>query len=250
MDAPLFYVPPDKVTDTLIALPTPEARHAQKVLRMKKGDAVIVVDGCGRAYRGFLDKVGSSGVTVTVHQTLRNMGEPLVKLTLGAGLSTAGKFDTVVQKATELGASRIIPLACARSKVRLDDPKRATAKRKRLEKVAIAAMKQCRRSVCPAVSEPMSVAEFIDRFGGAHDRAIIFDPGSPTRPLGDVIGHERSPSGITVLVGPESGFAREEVEAARSAGFAAVTMGTRILRTETAAPVACALVMGALGELD
>lgn len=248
MDAPLFYLPPEGGVGRTIELPPTESRHAIKVLRMKKGDAAIVVDGCGMAYRGFLEKVSSGVVTVAIHQTVRNFGEPVVRLTLAAGLSTAGKFDTVVQKTTELGASRIVPLTCAKSRVKLDDPKRAESKRNRLEKVAVAAMKQCRRSVRPRIEAPMSVSDFLHG-PREYDVGIIFDPRPAHASLADVLG-QSGVRNVAMLVGPESGFSPEEVSVARSAGFHVVGMGTRILRTETAAPVACALVMGALGELD
>lgn len=248
MEAPLFYVPPDKITGDSIDLPAAEARHATKVLRMRKGDAAVVVDGCGMAYRGILEKAGPKGGIIAVHQTVRNLGEPLVKLTLAAGLSTADKFDTVVQKATELGVSRIVPLTCSRAKVKVDDPKRAESKRKRLLKVAVAAMKQCRRSVCPAIEAPTPVGDFLSE-AAAYESAIVFDPRPAHQPL-DAVLDRRGIRRIAVLVGPESGLSGEEVSAAQSAGFSPVSLGARILRTETAAPVACALVMSALDELN
>ncbi len=248
MEAPLFHVPPDEVSGTSIELPAAEARHAVRVLRMKKGDPAIVVDGRGMAYRGFLEKTSAGAVTIAVHQTLRNLGEPIVKLTLAAGISTAGKFDTVVQKATELGASRIVPLTCAKARVKLDDPKRAESRRKRLSKVALAAMKQCRRSVCPSIDAPMLFGDFLAE-SPEYDRRIIFDSRPPHRLLADVLDGAGLRA-VAVLVGPESGFSQEEILAARAAGFDVVGMGARVLRTETAAPVACALVMSALDELN
>ena len=178
---------------------------------------------------------------------IRNFGEPAVVLTLAAGLSVGSKFDTVVQEGTELGVKRFVPIISERSKVKLDDPRKASAKTRRLERVALAAIKQCRRSYRPDISLPVSFAEYMKQ-ADSEDLKLIFQPGDRVPSL-EQIRVDAQTKRITALVGPESGFTPDEVDLAGKAGFILVSLGPRILRTETAGPVACALVMNMLGEL-
>ncbi len=248
MSVPLFYAAAGSIDGEFITLDKSESNHAAKVMRIKTGAPVIVVDGLGTAYRGEIIKcTGRSPVQIKYHSEVRNWGEPSVRLTLAAGLSSADKFDSVIQKGTELGVKRFVPLITSKSKITIDDPKRAHRKVLRLQKIAQAAIKQCRRSYCPEISVPETLTSFL----GQTDREstnLIFHYGSNTCSF-DNLNWEDKPKRVSIMIGPESGFSREEVDAAVSAGFQAISMGDRVLRTETAGPVACALVMNALGEL-
>ena len=162
MQAPIFYAPPELIAGGVVHLPDDEARHAVAVLRLRKSDPVIVIDGLGTAYRGIVAKISRrKAVELTVHAEIRNFGEPSVILTLAAGLSSGYKFDNVVARGTELGVKRFVPVLTSKSKVRLEDPRRARARVTRLEKVALAAAKQCRRAYRPEVSVPVGFAEYI-----------------------------------------------------------------------------------------
>ncbi len=249
MTSPVFYAPPNKCSETVIELPAPEAHHALNVMRMKKGETVVVVDGLGMAYRGELTKVSPKNKTaeVNVISTFRNYGEPIVNLTLAAGLSTGFKFDRVVEKGTELGVKRFVPLLCEKSKVKVEDPRRAASKVTRLEKVAMSAIKQCRRSYRPDISTPTPFMKFLNETDPEACN-LLFHPARDANPL-DHIKFTPAIRRVSVLIGPESGFSREEIEAAVAAGFRPVGLGQRILRTETAGPVVCALIMNSLGEL-
>ncbi len=245
---PVFYAPPDHRSDDLIELPVGESRHALKVMRARRGDMVIVVDGCGVAYRGeILGVVARETVQVRIHAELRNFGEPLVRLQLAAGLSSVSKFDSLVQKGTELGVARFVPLICRTAKVKLDDPKKAATRVKRLGKVALASIKQCRRSLLPQITLPMTLDDLLQETD-ADSVNLMFHPSKTGLALQDVLAGTDTRQ-VSILVGPESGFTSDEEEAAVKAGYQAVSLGSRILRTETAGPVACALVMSLLGEL-
>lgn len=248
---PLFYVPRQAaggmVVGDEIALPPDEAHHASKVLRLSSGAIVILVDGLGIGARCELLKVSPRSVTSKVHSITRELGEPAVRLTLAAGLSVGSKFDDVVQRGTELGVSRFVPLITEKSLVKFDDERRAKSRQARLGKVAVAAMKQCRRSYLPEVSAVTSMREYLAQFDPS-DAGLIFHPGKPALRLSDIdLG--AATKRITVLVGPESGFSEAEVELAIAAGFKPVSLGERILRTETAGSVVTALVMQKLNEL-
>ena len=146
----------------MIALPAAEAHHAVAVMRLQEGERVIVVDGCGMAVRGEIVRASKNRVDVKPHADIRNFGEPSVRLTLAAGLSAGEKFDTVVEKGTELGVKRFVPIISEKSRVKLAEPSKAAARRTRLEKVALAAMKQCRRSYRPEIATPLTLRQFLE----------------------------------------------------------------------------------------
>jgi 16S rRNA (uracil1498-N3)-methyltransferase len=243
---PVFYAEPDSCNGDIIKLSTAESHHAKSVLRLGRGQILMVVDGAGNAYRGEI--TGSSSgktVDVAVHTRIRNWGEPMVKLTLAAGLSTGSKFDSIVQKGTELGVVRFAGLVCEKSKVKLEDSKRIKSRKTRLEKVTLAAMKQCRRSYRPEVAIPVDFEEFIKETD-SDSLNVMFDPDG--QQLSKLV-FETDVRRVIALVGPESGFSAEEVDLATAAGFQVISLGPRVLRTETAGPVACALLMNLCGDL-
>jgi 16S rRNA (uracil1498-N3)-methyltransferase len=247
MTIPVFYAPPENRTDDLIMLPSAEAHHAATVMRLQQGARIVVVDGCGMGFRGEIVSISKKSVEVRVHTEVRNFGEPAARVTLAAGLSAGEKFDTVVEKGTELGVKRFVPVISEKSKVKLDDPLRAASRRNRLEKVALAAMKQCRRSYRPEIATPLTLRLFLGE-SDKQDMNLAFIPGEKSRPL-EAIPFDKGSGRVNLLVGPESGFSDAEIDYILNAGFTPVSLGPRILRAETAGPVAVALVMSHLGEL-
>jgi len=245
---PIFYAPPEAIEGETITLDEQESRHAGIVLRLNEGSAVIVVDGLGTAYRGAIEKSSKKKTIVRTHATIRNFGEPEAVVTLAAGLSTGTKFDTVVEKATELGVKRIVPLLCEKGTVKATDESRARARRTRLEKVALAAMKQCRRAYRPEISLPIAFNDFITAVDPDQFR-VIFHPDKNQARISNLFLNE-SPKRIGLIVGPESGFSADEIDLAQTHGIKTVSLGERILRTETAAPTILALVMNRIGELS
>jgi 16S rRNA (uracil1498-N3)-methyltransferase len=246
MQPPLFYAPPTNREGEIITLPSDEARHAAKVLRLERGAIVILVDGGGNACRGEVASLSARKVTVRAHSDIRDFGEPAVRLTLAAGLSVGFKFDSVVQRGTELGVSRFVPLLTEKSRVTIDDPKRARTKVNRWGKVALASMKQCRRSFLPEIATPTKFESFLEQLDPA-DPALIFHPGDKATGINEIAFPEPTRR-ISLLVGPESGFSEDEMRLATDAGLTVVNLGRRVLRTETAGPTVVALVMARLGE--
>ncbi len=249
MEPFVFYAPPEAVNGEVIIFSKDEAHHAKNVLRLKENSQVIVVDGLGTAYRGLLSGMsGVKDVVVNVQNIVRNFGEPFVKLTLAAGFSEGYKFDSVVQQGTEVGVSAFIPVITEKSKMKIGNASKAASRTKRLERVALSSMKQCRRSFCPSIAPFMSLDEFLKSIEQSALN-LIFHPEA----AGNSYNRKEETENIrkvNVLVGPESGFSDAEVEQAVNAGFKKVTMGPRWMRAETAAPVASALVLGWLGELS
>jgi len=249
MQPPVFYAPPENIDEDTILLPSDEARHVSKVMRLKVGELVIIVDGQGMAYRSELVNTTARKTVARIHAPIREFGEASIHLTLAAGLSAGSKFDAVVQRGTELGVKRFVPLVTEKSKVVLDDPRRAKGRVTRLEKVALAAIKQCRRSVLPMIAMPTRLGDFIAEYDPEQTLGLVFHPGKESSNLNDALA-DLSGRRIALLVGPEAGLSDVETEEATEAGFLPVSLGPRILRTETAGPVATALVMAQLGELS
>ena len=243
---PLFYAPPEQIQDNLATLDKTETQHLSKVLRLKRAALVLVVDGLGMAYRGEIEKIGRQETTVRLHSEIRNFGEPSVRMTLAGSLSTGDKFDSVVQKGTELGVKRFVPILSERSQVNLSDPKRIKNRVRRLEKVALASIKQCQRSYRPDIATPVKLADFLSETD-SQALNLILHPARTAQPF-DKLDIPSETKRASLLIGPESGFSDLEVETAREAGYQIISLGDRILRTETAGPTICALVMNALGE--
>ncbi len=252
MELPIFYCPPEKKDGDVAYLSEEESHHALRVMRLGLHDYIMVVDGLGTAFKGEIVKIRKKKeVEVRLLWEVRNFGEPMLHLTLAAGLSAGSKFDTVIQKGTELGVKRFVPIVSELSKVSWDTPKKAAAKVRRLERVALAAIKQCRRSYRPDISSPMTLADYVSATD-ENSLRLIFHPGGKvmTEVFPSSLRSSQPPKRVAVLVGPESGFTEEEVNLALAHEFVPVSLGSRILRTETAGPVACALVMNLLGELS
>ncbi|MBK7141120.1 MAG: 16S rRNA (uracil(1498)-N(3))-methyltransferase [bacterium] len=247
MEPPIFFATPEHLAEETVVLSAAESHHAIDVLRMKSGDLAIAVDGLGNGARGEIRFNSKKQIELVVHSRLRQFGEPMVKLTLAAGMSVGYKFDELVDKGTQLGVSRFVPLMTEKSKVKVEESRRAHNKAERLEKVALAAMKQCHRSYRPEIALPLSLKQFLSE--SDEGIKLIFHPSSDSKWIQD-IPFESNPTRVTLLVGPESGFSVTEFAAAKEKGYQPVSLGKRILRTENAGPIAVALIMARLGEFN
>ena len=228
-----FFAPPGSVTPPTLTITGSEFTHMTHVMRMREGDAIRVVDGTGNSYDAIITSITRHAASCRITARTQGLHEPTRALTLGAGmLKNPSRFDYLVEKASEIGVVRIVPLLTERT-----IPRRA--KTDRWQKLCVAAMKQSGRSVLPEVLEPVSFREFISSCEMRalkyipHEQAEI--PLTPPRVPGD--------GPAVVCIGPEGGFSDEEIARARESGFQPVSLGARRLRTETAAVVACAIVL-------
>lgn len=232
-----------------ITIRGPAYRHLVRVLRMKPGDLVAVTDGKGAECLARLVAVGPGEALAEMVSARPTLLEPSVEVVLVVGIPKGDKSAMVLQKATELGVARFIMVPTRRSVVRLEAA-REPRRRERWQKIAEAAAAQCGRSVVPAVQTAPSLAAAL---AGLACGTFILMPWEGERARGlrealDLI-RRRPPAGVAVLVGPEGGWAEEEVETALAAGAVTVSLGPRILRCETAALVTAALVLYELGDL-
>jgi 16S rRNA (uracil1498-N3)-methyltransferase len=247
MQLPVFYAPPKSINNELVTLSAQESKHAARVLKLKKGSIVVIIDGVGNGYRGGITKISRSKIVeVKIHAQIRNFGEPNHIVTLASGLSTGYKFDSIIEKGTELGIKRFVPLITEKSKIKLDDPKRVQNKLTRYNKVALSAAKQCRRSYIPEISNPIKFADFMKEIDDQSTN-LIFHPDKLSTQLSKEI-FNNSYKRITLIVGPESGFSDTELELSKDKNILSIHLGKRILRTETAGPTVTALTMNYLDE--
>lgn len=237
---PTFIVDPPAAGEAIIVLRGLEARHALTVMRMKAGEMIRAIDGRGTAYTCEITAVVSGQVQCRILETCVDRGEPRLKLTLAIGLSTGQKFDTVVEKGTEVGVNCIVPLVTSKGKIKNIDAESGRKKAARWRRIAEAAAKQSGRSVIPSIHPAQEARTFIETCHPA--RTILFHPEGALCRLGDrLIGLPEDR--LTIIVGPESGFTPEEVAFAKERGIFVAGMGERVLRTETAGIVLSALAI-------
>ena len=225
------------------------ANHIARVLRLRSGDSLTVFDGSGGEFGARIEEFRKEAVVVAVEEHRPLDRESPLPLTLVQGISRGERMDWIIQKATELGASRIVPVFTKRSVVRLDG-KQAERKLQHWRAITVAACEQCGRNRIPDLAAPL---DFFDMLTG--DSAGHPDSTGATRlllsPTGDLRIDDLQDvgKGITVLIGPEGGLDDIEQEAAVTAGFKAVRLGPRVLRTETAAIAALTIIQRYFGDL-
>lgn len=232
-----FYIEPP--VGNIAALPDDEAKHAAKVLRLRPGDGVCAMDGAGRRYNASIETV-DGGVTVRLLDALPD-NEPPVRVTIYQGVPKSDKLDFLAQKLTELGVHALVPVQMTRCVAKLDGDKRL----QRLQRIADEAAKQCRRAAPLQIAPPATWPEARARMSG-HDLLIAPWEDARGRRMRDVRAERPDARDIGIVIGPEGGMSADEVEALNAL---AVTLGPRILRTETAAVTAAALAMSLWGDL-
>ena len=241
-----FFVQPSQIRDGRITILNPDARQIRTVLRLKIGDDIAVLDGSGNCYQCRIDEIGKEEISATVFEVCTLSTEPEVYLTLAQGLPKGEKYSLIIQKGTELGISEFIAVACARSISKVTDN---TGKYDRWMRIAKEAAEQCGRSKVPVLSGVESFVRIVERIK-EYDLSIIAWEEETKVKLSDVLKRNKTAKRVLLFIGPEGGFTKEEVDAATQAGAVSVSLGKRILRTETAAIAASTMVFYELqGEL-
>jgi 16S rRNA (uracil1498-N3)-methyltransferase len=224
------------------------ANHITRVLRLRSGDALTVFDGSGGEFGARIQEFRKDSVVVAVEDHRPLERESPLPLTLAQGISRGERMDWVIQKATELGTARIVPLFTKRSVVRLDE-KQADRKLQHWRAIAIAACEQCGRNRIPELAAPVDFFDVLPAEASGATRLLLSPTGDlRIEDLGQDVRQGAS-KGITVLIGPEGGLEDVEQEAALAAGFKAVRLGPRVLRTETAAIAALTIIQRYFGDL-
>jgi 16S rRNA (uracil1498-N3)-methyltransferase len=242
-----FFVRPEDVSAEALCLRGDEAEHLVRVLRLGPGAQVHVFDGRGHEYRVRVERLESDGVVCQIlHHTAAQPAHRL-SITLGQGLPKAQKFEWVVQKATELGVSEIVPVITDRVVPHIS-PHQLPAKVGRWEKLAREACKQSGRATMPHLRPPTPLDAFFAASQSTELKLMLWE-GEDRHLLRSVLTAAERVASVAVLVGPEGGLTAQEVARGEGYGFRAVGLGKRLLRTETAAVVAVALLQYQFGDL-
>jgi 16S rRNA (uracil1498-N3)-methyltransferase len=246
IDAPL-------TPGSMVELPPDTASHIAKVLRARSGDALILFNGDGREFNGTIEAVRGSRVSASVGDGRPVDRESSLAVTLVQCVPRGDRMDFIVQKATELGVARIVPVLSQRSVVRLDKAQ-AASKAVHWRAVAVSACEQCGRNVLPSIEAAQPLLNYLGESSSGPGPRLVFEPESAPQPhtapqdLGGAAPAARVDAEIAI--GPEGGFAADELEAFRVAGFSRVGLGPRILRTETAAISALVWLQVRFGDMS
>jgi 16S rRNA (uracil1498-N3)-methyltransferase len=228
---PQLLVKPDQIHSSEFTVEGPEAHHLLRVLRKKVGDEIEFTDGCGHRFVGKLDRVDAdfpraSGIILT---QLTTKSRPCT-LRLFQGLPKGAKFDYVIEKATELGVDEIHPFLSAKNPIKLTAAQ-ASAKVGRWEKLGVAAAKQSRRNTIPIISSVRELTDLKDEL--SQGITIIFWENEKVTPLKEIVSTLSGKNTVNIVIGSESGLLEKEVELMKTWGGKTVSLGERILRTET-----------------
>jgi 16S rRNA (uracil1498-N3)-methyltransferase len=245
-----FQVRPDAIEGSRLTFDEQEARHMARALRLNAGAVVAAVDGTGREYTVRLERVSPRAAVGTVLGARHRDTESPLTITLAQGIPKGDKMDQVVRAATELGVGRIAPILTARTIVRLDIT-RWRERARRWQRIAREAGKQSGRAAVPAIDVPVPLPAFLAGIAttAAMTLRLCCWEGATGGMRAALEAASPRPSAAVVLIGPEGGFAVDEVEQARVHGFSVVGLGPRILRTETAGPAMIAVLQAELGDL-
>ena len=243
-----FLVEDLEIEDDFCVIKGREAHHMSRVLRMGRGDALVLLDGKGGRFLAEIQSVSREAVKVRIQKSLDHEPPPALEITLCQAVIKSGPMDYLIQKTSELGVTRISPFFSSRSVVHLKAD-RHQKKRNRWREIAHSAAKQCNRDIPAEIGPPESFDRQLALFSKAPGLRVILWEKETSRDLKDLLQNHEPSMSFTGMVGPEGGFTPEEVSAAQHAGFIPVSMGSRILRAETAALVLVAIVQYEWGDL-
>lgn len=247
-----FFVADNQISGEQIRFSKTELHHIEKVLRLMPDDEVIIFDGRGKEYLVMLQPTTEGELGGIILQQTVTDREPVLKINLVQGIAKGEKMDLIIQKAVELGVSRITPVLTDRTIVKLAGEK-AEKKLQRWQSIAREACKQCRRNQIPEIAPVSNLSDYLNTFNTGELGIMLYET-EPRQPLRAVCNNLKdkipAPADLDLLVGPEGGFSPPEAELAQRNGFILTGLGPRILRTETAALVASSILFYEYGDLD
>lgn len=238
---PKFFVNKGQISGDVITIIGEDTLHISKVLRMCEGDSLTVCDGEGDDYSTIISSITKTDVTAKIISKKRCEAEPNVNVTLFQALPKQGKMEYIIQKNTELGIAKIVPVYSKRCVVKPSD------KLSRWQKVAVEAAKQCGRGVIPQITEVVTFDEALKQLAKCENAIMLYECEIETR-LKDVIGGRKF-TNIGIFIGPEGGFDETEVQKAKGFNIQIITLGKRILRTETAGAAVLPIIMYEQGDI-
>lgn len=241
MRIPRIFTGQTLITGELIQLEEAASHHLGKVLRMQAGRELMLFNGTGGEFAGVIQEVTKKYVAVSIAEHLADNRESPLQLELAIGISRGERFEWVLQKATELGVTKITPLITERTEVKTGGD-RQEKMLDRWQHIIISACEQCQRNLLPELSAPVTISDWLNTVN-ADLRFVLHHRDSKTLPA------EQKPQSVSLLIGPEGGLSESEIAQAQAKEFTALTLGPRVLRTETAPVAAIGLVQYLWGDL-
>jgi 16S rRNA (uracil1498-N3)-methyltransferase len=230
MSTPRVFVHHDQITKETVTITGSDVNYLKNVLRLKEGAEVLVLDGKSKVYATRIASLSKDKIICTIIELRSHKSEPTFKVTIAQGIPKAKKMDLIIEKGTELGMYAAIPMLCERS-----IPLPQEEKLDRWRRIAKEAAEQCGRLVVPQVHKIMRFEDVL-KLEKEYDLALIPWEAEKENSLRKILSSlPHPPQKILILIGPEGGFSAQEIETAKAQGFIPVTLGRRILRTETVA---------------
>lgn len=246
---PKFFAAREKITENQIIIDTEDVSHISRVLRLSEGDVLTVCDSQGTDYEAEIVSLGQREIVCKINSRSASASEPNIRVTLFQGLPKASKMEYIIQKTTELGITEIVPAKLSRCVVKIDNKKDEAKKLERWQKISESAAKQSGRGIIPKISQIMTLDEIIEK---SKEFDLFFVPYEceEQKKLREVLLSKKDVKSVGFLIGPEGGFDIAETEKLRNAGIDTVTLGKRILRTETAGEAVLAMTMYEIGDIN
>jgi 16S rRNA (uracil1498-N3)-methyltransferase len=244
-----FYADPKDISGKRVVLSADQTHHLVRVLRMSPGDEAFVFDGCGEEFRCRFTSLSDRRALLDIIDTRSDRVESAFNLTLGLALMKGEKVDLVIQKATELGVTSIVPLVTDHADVKLSG-ERIERRVERWKRVSLESMKQCGRRKLVDIAAPLSLDEYLRVASTRRSltQMLVFSTTGGI-PLNEALDRLSERALIVALIGPEAGWSNNEAASLEALGSVSVSLGPRILRAETAAIVALALLQHELGDM-
>ena len=246
---PKFFVPKENIRDNKILIDGEDVTHIKKVLRLGIGDELNMCDGAGMDYTVKISEIDNKTIQCDILTKQKSDTESNIEVTLFQGIPKGSKMDYIIQKTTELGIVKIVPCIMFRCIVKIESEKEMIKKQQRWQKIAEEAAKQSGRGIIPQVAMPCKFSEALDLMKQSD---IYFAPYEceQENTLKKALTSVRDPFRVSFMIGPEGGFALEEIEKLKENGIPTVTLGKRILRTETAGEAVTAMIMYSIGDIN
>lgn len=238
-----FFVEPSQIQGKRVIITGKDVNHIKNVLRMKKGEEIAVSNGMdGKEYRCGIEEFTEDEVICTLYFIKEDALELPARVYLFQGLPKADKMELIIQKAVELGVYQVIPVSCKRAVVKLDE-KKAKSKITRWQGIAEAAAKQSKRGIIPEVKDVMTMKEAVAYSQKCQVRIIPYELAEGMDKTKEIISSLKPGEDVAIFIGPEGGFEEAEVQTAIDGGIVPITLGKRILRTETAGMTVLSWIM-------
>ncbi len=243
-----FYASPEKISKEVLRIEGEEAKHILSVLRYGSGDVIDVVDGCGTKYKVKIEEISRDFLEGRILSRTHKENEPNCHLTLAQAICRKERMDFLIEKATEIGVSSIIPIVTERNLIKVSGVSSQQKKIDRWRRLAIASMKQSLRTVLPEIHDIIEFEQLLSKVK-SFDLCLIASLDKDSKSIKECEQLRAGVKNILLIVGPEAGFTKEELSKAKAQGAIPISFGSRRLRTETAGVLFLSLVLHQLDDL-